>query len=68
MLASVAVFGGPPTWSLIDVSHVSVSQGSGEVWIPAGALHANFSDVRMRYLAGYSAAGLPTPVKRPAPR
>lgn len=64
ILASVQVFGGPPNWNPVDVRNVSVSPATGEVWIPAGSLNASFSDVRMRYVAGYAAANLPDPLKR----
>jgi hypothetical protein len=63
LLASVQFFGGAPVWSRVDVNQVSVSQVSGEVWIPAGALNAYFSDVRLRYVAGFAAAALPAAVK-----
>lgn len=64
ILSSVQVFGGPPAWYPVDINHVSISQSSGEVWIPAGALLANFSDVRMRYVAGYPVTAIPAPLKR----
>lgn len=63
ILASVQAFGGPPVWYPVNVADVSVSSAAGEVWIPPGALVANFSDVRMRYVAGYPATGLPGIVK-----
>jgi hypothetical protein len=47
----------------VDVSHVSVSPTTGEVWVPPGAINAVFSDVRLRYVAGYSAANLPGAIK-----
>lgn len=63
ILASVQAFGGPPVWYPVNVADVSVSSASGEVWIPPGALVANFSDARLRYVAGYPLAGLPSAVK-----
>lgn len=63
LLTSVQAFGGPPPWYPVDVSHVSVSPTTGEVWVPPGAINAVFSDVRLRYVAGYSAANLPGAIK-----
>lgn len=63
IVTAVQVFGGPPAWNPVDVAHVSVSPVTGEVWVPAGALNAAFSEVRMRYVAGFSAANLPQAVK-----
>lgn len=63
LLASVQVFGGPPAWYPVNVANVSVSPVTGEVWIPAGALNANFSDVRLAYLPGFSADSLPVAIK-----
>lgn len=64
ILASVQVFGGPPMWSPFDPAQASVSAGTGDVWIPVGIMLASFSDVRLRYVAGYPFSGLPTPIKQ----
>ncbi len=64
MLASVQAFGGPPMWVPFDVTQASVSTGTGEVWVPAGLMLAYYSDVRLRYVAGYPYAGLPSPIKQ----
>jgi hypothetical protein len=53
LLASVTTFGGPPAWSPITVSQASYSDQTGEVWIPAGILMAYYSNVRIKYVAGY---------------
>ena len=63
MVESVQFFGGAPRWNTVHVPDVSVSPVTGEVWIPAGGLAAAFSDARLRYVAGWSAAHLPYPVK-----
>lgn len=63
MLDSVQLFGGVPKWNAIRVSDVSVSPATGEVWVPTGGLAAPYSDVRMRFIAGWQAAHLPYPIK-----
>ncbi|MFI5022784.1 MAG: hypothetical protein ACHQRJ_14180 [Alphaproteobacteria bacterium] len=64
LLAVVSSFGGPPLWIPFDVSQADVSVATSEVWVPAGALLAYFSEVRLRYLAGWSAAQLPQDIKQ----
>jgi len=53
LLSSVRAFGGPPPWIPIPVSQISWSDATGEIWLPAGILAAYYSDVRIRYVAGY---------------
>lgn len=64
LLAAVQAFGGPPMWVPWDVNQASVSQSSNEIWVPAGILLAYYSTVRLRYLAGYSAASMPSILKQ----
>lgn len=59
LLASVQAFGGPPMWVPWDVTQASISQPTNEIWVPAGILLAYYSDVRLRYIAGYSAYSMP---------
>lgn len=53
LLAAVQTFGGPPQWLPIPVSQASWSDQTGEVWVPAGLLLAYYSDVKMKYVAGF---------------
>ena len=64
LLASVQTFGGPPQWIPINVTQSSWSDQSGDIWVPAGMLLAYYSDVRIKYVAGYAQA--PEPVVRAA--
>lgn len=64
LLAAVQTFGGPPQWIPFDVTQASVSVNTGEVWAPAGLLLAYYSDVRLRYVAGFSQAALPSVIKQ----
>lgn len=56
ILASVQVFGGPAQWSVIDITQTSWSDATGEIWVPAGQLLAYYSDVKIRYVAGFPTA------------
>ena len=64
LLPIVQGFGGPPLWVPFDVSAIDINMNTGEMWVPAGLLLAYFSDVRLRYVAGWSYATLPTDIKQ----
>lgn len=64
LLATVQAFGGPVQWVPFDVSQAAISTATNEIWVPAGLMIAYFSDVRVRYIAGFSEAGIPAAVKQ----
>ena len=64
LLAYVAAFGGPPMWTQFPVEETDINTTTGEVWIPPGLLLAYFTDVRLRYVAGWSQANLPPDIKQ----
>lgn len=64
LLAAVQTFGGPPMWVPFDVTSAAISTATNEVWVPAGQLLAYYSEVRLRYVAGFPAAAVPEVVKR----
>lgn len=63
LLSTMAAFGGPPSWCSFDVPSSSLNPNSGDLWVPAGTLLAYYTDVKMRYVSGWSAAGLPPQIK-----
>ncbi len=68
LLATLTTFGGPPQWLQWDVSQGSLSPQTGELWVPASVLLAYFTDVRVRYVAGFAANAIPDPIKRATAR
>lgn len=64
LLATVQSFGGPPQWIPWDVTQADIASTTGEIWVPAGLLLSYFSEVRLRYVAGWSAASLPAQIKQ----
>jgi hypothetical protein len=64
LLPIVQGFGGPPLWVPFDVTGIDINVNTGELWVPAGLLLAYFSDVRLRYVAGWSFQALPISVKQ----
>ena len=63
LLAALSQFGGPPVWEIFDPASTDVDPNTGQLWIPAGVMLAYYTEVKVRYLAGYSAASLPSAVK-----
>ncbi len=64
LLGIAAAFGGPPAWVSFPADQTDVSVQTGEVWIPPGLLLAYFSDVRLRYVAGWPKESLPGDIKQ----
>lgn len=64
LMSITQVFGGPPEWTLVEVTQADFDPTSGEVWIPSGIYATNFSDVRMRFVAGFSQANIPPIIKQ----
>lgn len=62
LLASVQTFGGPPQWLPIDINQASWSDSTATIWVPAGMLLAYYSDVKLKYVAGFPQ--VPDPVVR----
>jgi hypothetical protein len=64
LLAAVSKFGGPPVWELFQSTYPSAwDAATGQVWVPAGIMLAYYSEVKLRYVAGFPAAAIPAPVK-----
>jgi hypothetical protein len=63
LLSTLSAFGGPPAWCSFEVPASSLNPGSGDLWVPAGMLLSYYTDVKMRYLSGWSPASLPTQIK-----
>lgn len=53
LFASVQQFGGPPAWTAVALPNISWSDASGEIWIPSSNLMTYYSDVRIKYVAGF---------------
>lgn len=63
LIATVAAFGGPPAWVPFSVPASSLNPLTGDLWVPAGTLLAYYTDIKMRYIAGWTAAALPPQIK-----
>jgi hypothetical protein len=63
LLGIAAAFGGPPAWAQFPADQADVNVQTGEVWIPPGLLLAHFSDVRLRYVAGWPKESIPGDIK-----
>jgi hypothetical protein len=63
LLSTLSAFGGPPVWVPFSTPASSLNPETGDLWVPAGTLLSYYTDVKMRYCAGWSAAGLPPQIK-----
>jgi hypothetical protein len=64
LLAAVSKFGGPPVWELFQSAYPSGwDVQTGQVWVPAGIMLAYYSEVKLRYVAGFPASAIPDAVK-----
>lgn len=64
LLAALSKFGGPPVWEIFQAApSYSWDPNTGQVWVPAGIMLAYYSDVKLRYLAGFAQANIPGVVK-----
>lgn len=64
LLASLSKFGGPPAWEIWPAnSSAGIEPYTGQLWIPAGIMLAYYSEVRVRYVAGYTYGNLPDQIK-----
>lgn len=64
LLAAVSKFGGPPVWELFQQGYpTGWDVQTGQIWIPAGIMLAYYPEVKLRYVAGFSQAGIPTSIK-----
>lgn len=65
LLSAVTQFGGPPLWELWPANNpAGVDRQTGKVWVPAGVMLAYYSEVNIRYVAGFTYAQLPSAVKQ----
>jgi hypothetical protein len=64
LLAAVSKFGGPPVWELFQQNYpTGWDVQTGQVWVPAGIMLAYYSEVKLRYVAGFAANAIPGPIK-----
>ncbi len=63
LIATLSAFGGPPSWLRFFTPASSINAETGELWVPAGTLLAYYTDIKMRYVGGWSAATLPSQIK-----
>jgi len=53
-LAALAVFGSPPRFTEIDVNQIEFYAPTGEVWFPTGFFLVNYSQIQIKYIAGFT--------------
>jgi hypothetical protein len=63
LLAALSTFGGAPIWEAFDILSSSYNSRTGEYWVPSSLLLSYFTEVKIRYIGGWSADGLPSDIK-----
>ena len=65
-LMVAAFFGGPPSWTPIDVTQIDVDlqTQSGEVWVPAGLYMSMYTEILIVYSSGYDPFNMPPAIKQ----
>lgn len=64
LLASLMKFGGPPAWEIWPANTAAgIDASTGQLWVPAGIMLAYYSEVKVRYVAGFQYSNLPSDVK-----
>ena len=64
-LQIASFFGGPPTWTPIDVSMIDwdAQTQSGEIWVPAGLYMSQYTEMIIVYNSGYDPLNMPPAIK-----
>ncbi|MBN3757221.1 hypothetical protein G3N95_30065 [Paraburkholderia sp. Tr-20389] len=64
LLASINKFGGPPAWEIWPANTAAgIDVQTGELWVPAGIMLVYYSEVKVRYVAGFQYSNLPPEIK-----
>ena len=65
LLMVATFFGGPPSWTPIDVTMIDVDMQtqSGELWIPAGLYLSQYTEAIVVYNSGYDPLHMPPAIK-----
>jgi hypothetical protein len=63
VLSAMQQFGGPPIWEPLNPDFVGW-EPEGDIWVPSGILLAYFTRIRLRFVAGWTAAELPFAIKQ----
>lgn len=63
LIGIVNNFGGPPAWQAIAVEQTEFNVRTGEIWVPAGLYLSNYSEIKVRYNAGFDPRTIPPAIK-----
>lgn len=65
LLMIASFFGGPPSWTPIDVTmiDVDIQSQSGEIWVPAGLYLSQYTEMIVVYNSGYDPRNMPPAIK-----
>ena len=63
VLQIASFFGGPPTFTPIDITMIDVDSITGELWLPAGLYLSQYTEIVVAYNSGYDPRDMPKSIK-----
>jgi hypothetical protein len=63
ILQIAAFFGGPPSWTPVNITMSDFDVSTGEIWIPAGLYLGQYTEIVCTYNSGYDPLNMPRAVK-----
>lgn len=63
ILQIASFFGGPPTFTPIDLTQIDVDSITGEIWVPAGLYLSQYTEVVITYNSGFDPRDMPKAIK-----
>lgn len=63
ILQVAAYFGGPPTYTPIDVTMIEFDKRIGQIWVPAGLYISQYTEIEVVYNSGFDPRDMPRSIK-----
>lgn len=63
-LQIASFFGGPPNWTVINLSLSDFDPQTGEIWVPAGLYLSQYTEIVVIYNSGYHPLYMPMGIKQ----
>ncbi len=63
VLQIASFFGGPPQFTMIDVTATDFDPRTGEIWVPAGLYLSQYTEVMITYNSGFDPLAMPRAIK-----
>lgn len=64
LLMVASFFGGPPSWTPVDLTMSDFDTSTGEIWVPAGLYLSQYTEIVVQYNSGYDPLNMPRAIKQ----